>query len=392
MPSLDDASCHCRWTVTSSRGRLRVSQTLGIMAMQSRRDFLLKSSAALAVLPLSACTGPSAQDYDKSTAEVRGVLADRPNMRALLGYAALAANGHNTQPWRFRVGKSQIRILPDFTRRTPAVDPDNHHLFVSLGCAAENLLIAAAMHGRSGALAVTAAGEIDIDLIEGTQRANTLYRAIPLRQSTRSIYDGRSISNQAFRQLALAARVEGVSVRIFTTQVEKEAILERVIAGNTAQMDDPAFVNELLYWIRFNPSEALLARDGLYAPCSGNPTLPTWIGKRMFTFAFNKQSENDKYVKQIRSSAGIAVFIGDHADYEHWIRVGRSFQRFALQATALGLRHAHVNQPVEVPQVRTDFARWLGLGDVRPDLVVRFGWAAPLPMSMRRSIDVVIDA
>ena len=62
------------------------------------------------------------------------------------------------------------------------------------------------------------------------------------------------------------------------------------------------------------------------------------------------------------------------------------------KATALGLRHAHVNQPVEVPQVRTDFARWLGMGDVRPDLVVRFGWAAPLPMSMRRSIDVVIDA
>jgi hypothetical protein len=27
-------------------------------------------------------------------------------------------------------------ILPDLSRRCPAVDPDDHHLFVSLGCAA----------------------------------------------------------------------------------------------------------------------------------------------------------------------------------------------------------------------------------------------------------------
>ena len=33
----------------------------------------------------------------------------------------------------------------------------------------------------------------------------------------------------------------------------------------------------------------------------------------------------------------------------HWIEVGRACQRFALQATALGLKCAFINQPVEVP-------------------------------------------
>jgi len=92
----------------------------------------------------------------------------------------------------------------------------------------------------------------------------------------------------------------------------------------------------------------------------------------------------------MRSSAGVAVFIGDRADRDHWVRVGRSFQRFALQATALGLSYALINQPVEVPSVRADFARWLGLGDTRPDLVVRFGAARSMPMSMRRPIRSVI--
>jgi hypothetical protein len=92
----------------------------------------------------------------------------------------------------------------------------------------------------------------------------------------------------------------------------------------------------------------------------------------------------------MRSSAGVAVFVGDKADKDHWVRVGRSFQRFALQATALGIRHAMINQPVEVPGVRRDFAHWLGIGDARPDLVVRFGYASPMPMSTRRPARAII--
>ena len=100
-------------------------------------------------------------------------------------------------------------------------------------------------------------------------------------------------------------------------------------------------------------------------------------------------SENNKYRDQIRSSAGIAVFVGDRADPEHWIKVGRNFQRFALQATVLGIRTAHVNQPIGVPSVRPEFARWLGTPDARPDLVIRFGRAPAMPMSLRRPVSAV---
>ena len=43
-----------------------------------------------------------------------------------------------------------ITVVPDLTRRCPAVDPDDHHLFVSLGCATENLIQAALAHGLQG--------------------------------------------------------------------------------------------------------------------------------------------------------------------------------------------------------------------------------------------------
>ena len=96
------------------------------------------------------------------------------------------------------------------------------------------------------------------------------------------------------------------------------------------------------------------------------------------------------YTAQMRSSVGVAVFIGDRADKDHWVRVGRSFERFALQATVLGLRYAMMNQPVEVVMVRADFARRHAIGDARPDLVAGFGYSPLRQMSMRRPVESVI--
>jgi hypothetical protein len=61
-------------------------------------------------------------------------------LRELVRYATLAASSHNTQPWKFAPRERSISIVPDLARRTPVVDPDDHHLYVSLGCAAENMV------------------------------------------------------------------------------------------------------------------------------------------------------------------------------------------------------------------------------------------------------------
>jgi hypothetical protein len=74
----------------------------------------------------------------------------------------------------------------------------------------------------------------------------------------------------------------------------------------------------------------------------------------------------------------------------HWIEVGRCYERFALQATALGIRNAFLNQPVEVASVRSPFADAMGLAGQRPDLVVRFGRGPSLPRSLRRPVQAVL--
>ena len=362
--------------------------------MHDRRTFLSLSAAAAASVPLAGCGTLDKDGYDRAAARIRAPLPETPGFASLVRFATLAPNGHNTQPWTFSDHGTGVGIHPDVSRRTPVVDPDDHHLFVSLGCAAENLMIAAGANGRPAAMAFDPVGEgrIAIDLGRGPPRADALFRAIPARQSTRSVYDGRAVSPAELNALASVAQIDGVRLVMFTDPRQRESVLDFVIRANTLQVGDPAFVKELRQWVRFNPEQAVTTGDGLYSGCTGHPAMPSWIGERAFGLAFTKDGENATLTKRIRSSAGIAVFTGDKEDKDHWVRVGRSFQRFALMATALGLRHALINQPVESPLVRAEFSRWLGIGAARPDLCVRFGHGPTMPMSMRRPVADVVRA
>lgn len=310
-------------------------------------------------------------------------------MRELVRCATLAPSSHNTQCWKFRLASRSIAIRPDFTRRCPVVDPDDHHLFVSLGCATQNLVEAAAAHGFMGHAALAGEG-VEIVLEPTRPSASARFQAITLRQSTRGDFDGRPLSAPELTQLSEAGTGAGVHVVLLADRPAMEQVLALVAAGNAAQLRDPAFVGELKTWIRFGEAEAVRTGDGLFSRCSGNPALPRWLGSPLLDLFLTADAENDKNARQVRSSAGIAVFVSKHDDPRQWLEVGRAFERFALQAAAMGVRTAHLNQPVEVPVLRTQLAGWLGIAGWRPDLVVRFGRGPAMPRSLRRPVDAVL--
>jgi hypothetical protein len=334
----------------------------------------------------------SMHEYNASVAATRAALAQDPDLLDLIRYATLAASSHNTQPWRFRIGGRRIDILPDLARRTPAVDPDDHHLFASLGCAAENLALAAGTRGRPGDISFDPTNDGAVAFAFGgtASQSSALVEAIPIRQSTRADYDGRPVRAADLRTLAATATIAGVDLVLITDRPQIDRVRDLVLAGNSAQIGDAAFVKELKNWLRFSPRQAIETGDGLFSASTGNPTLPAWLGPRMFDMVFEADAENEKYARQIRSSAGIAIFVSARDDKEHWVRAGRACQRFALQAMALGLKHAFINQPVEVAALRPDLAAVVGLPGRRPDIVMRFGYGAALPFSARRPVEAVL--
>jgi hypothetical protein len=313
-------------------------------------------------------------------------------LKELIHYATLAPSSHNTQCWKFRLDDRAISILPDLSRRCPVVDPDDHHLYVSLGCAAENLSQAAKAQGLSGQITFNPSGDgaVQIALEPAPTTVTPLFEAIPHRQCTRAEYDGKPLSPEEIKLLETVGQGDGVRVIMLTDRSEMETVLDYVVQGNTAQINNNAFMQELKSWIRFNDQEAIREGDGLSGRATGNPLIPRWLGSLLFKLLIRAQPENEKNTRYIRSSAGIAVFVSDVNDKAHWIEVGRCYERFALQATALGIRNAFVNQPVEETSLRPHFAKALGLKSGRPDLVVRFGRGTEMPRSLRRSLEAVI--
>lgn len=330
--------------------------------------------------------------YEATLSAQRAPLPDTPEPIDLLRYATLAANAHNTQSWRFTLKGQLFEIRPDQTRRTPAVDPDDHHLYASLGCVAETMSITARARGLGGEIVVNEDPDrpLEVAMVPGAREADALFDAIPERQCTRSDYDGTGLSSDLVDALVGEAATLGVAA--FWIPADEQADLtELVISGNSAQMHDPAFVAELKEWIRFNPRQAVATGDGLHGACAGSPAAPAWLGKLLFRFLFSVGSETKKYRRQMASSAGCFILVADRNDPLGWISAGRAYQRLALRATALGLKNAFVNQAVEHSESRAELARLIGLPDKRPNLVLRIGRADAMPYSLRRPVPLLID-
>jgi len=299
--------------------------------------------------------------------------------------ACLAASSHNTQPWSFELDRDLIFIRPDFSRQCPAVDPDDHHLYASLGCAAENLVVAAQASGRSAEVSYDPATTgVRISFGEVGPSASPLFEAIFVRQCTRTVYDGSALSPSELRKLESLPQEEGVSLLLLQSEQQKRAVADYVLEGNRLQFADPAWAAELRSWIRFDARTAVRTSDGLYGPVMGNPDVPPWFGRLVMKMSFSAEAQNRTDLRNIGSSGAIAVIHSAANDPEHWIATGRYFERLALQAAALDLRIAFINQPVEVSHLRAQFAQYLGIGNRRPDLVIRIGHAPLGIRSLRR--------
>jgi hypothetical protein len=150
--------------------------------MITRRQFTVSTPwPAASPLALFGCSREPASDRYDAVAERTwhmGAVTD-PGAgalaRELVRCATLAPSSHNTQCWKFAPaadGRS-ITLLPDLARRCPAVDPDDHHVFVSLGCATENLVRAGHAHGLKGEAQFDAAGEAVRVVLEPTRAQTT---------------------------------------------------------------------------------------------------------------------------------------------------------------------------------------------------------------------------
>lgn len=362
----------------------------------SRRDFLkiMGAAAATAVTATVVDTYSPwinyAQEVNSSSKPFDTNSISMAQTREIIRYSTLAANGHNTQPWKFVIKENGIQIHPDYTRRLQVVDPDDRELWISLGCALENLLVAAKATGYAAEVTYPDVVEyIDVHMVTDTPQKGTMFDFIPLRQNTRSEYDGQPVKTADYDQIQNLSLEPGIVLNFASNPNDVEKVLEYVNQGNLKQYADKAFIDELIHWLRFNKKEAVATMDGLFSRCSGNPEVPRFIGQS-FVSGTKPSQQADVDAKKLRSSAGAVLIASGIDDRTAWVRAGQVYERMALLMTSLNVKSALLNQPIEVKDVRAQFQSANGLGASLPQLLVRFGYAEALPRSLRRSVDQVL--
>ena len=170
-----------------------------------RRSFLKARSCTVAVVGggvwrasigrLQRRRGPAYEPWkDWRNAENDGPLA-------LVSAAILAASPHNTQPWLFKVTNSSIELHIDTQRNVGALDPYLREEHIGMGCALENLMLAAPANGYAATATLLRENSARFPPNPNhsswpawtsrpeNAKKSELYNAIPRRHTNRGPYD-----------------------------------------------------------------------------------------------------------------------------------------------------------------------------------------------------------
>lgn len=310
----------------------------------------------------------------------------------IAGYAAKAPSGHNTQPWKFHITDSRISVIPDLQVALPVVDRDNRELFISLGCAVENLCISASHFGYTTRIIECNIKGIVIELTKtGVVLESSLFPQIEKQQTNRSIYNGKKIPDKILNQLQTIPKRN--SIQLYFAEIGMpfaDIITEYIMKGNEIQMNDITFKNELLSWMRFNRKHVEATHNGLSYQVFGNPPLPKILAYPIVSLFLKSSVQNKSDRKKIDSSSHFVLFTMQKNTLEEWVDLGRTLQCFLLESTKIGVAYAFLNQPCEVAPLASALQTTLPINNEYPALILRIGYAKPVAYSPRQDIKTLL--
>jgi hypothetical protein len=283
---------------------------------------------------------------------------DSPRPLRLVRAAILAANPHNSQPWRFRVTDNTIDVFADTARNIGAIDPFFREMTMGIGCALENLLIAAANEGY--VVEVTLLPDLGdpahaahVLLAPGTRIASQLYHAIPRRHTNRGPYEpGRSVPAELLDGLAaLGADLPGTRVIWFSTPEVRGRVGEMIVAAAEAIVADRQQSADSARWFRANWQQLQAMRDGTTLDAQSLPLFLNAGAKILPPLSQETADEVWLQATRERHVATAAAFglivVPNARDHAMRIRGGRLWQRMHLWATTKRLAVQPLNQMSE---------------------------------------------
>jgi len=313
--------------------------------------------------------------------------------RFFLRYAVLAPSSHNSQPWLFHVRNNTLELYADRRRACPVVDPNDRELIMSCGCALFHLRCAMRHFGFLGPVEIFP--ERDLDLVArvalGTQdetdvEESVLFYAIPKRRTNRQPFNDDPVPSSLLVSLQRAAEAEGARLRFLDDQETKYAFADLVAQGDRIQWANRAFRLELSRWLHSNHSPS---RDGVPGYAAGIDDLLSCTGPLVVrTFDMGEgQAARDH---EVATGSPVLAVLGTDGDQPRdWVAGGQALDRVLLRAQVEDVGASFLNQPIEVPELRTKLKVVAGNAGF-PQAVLRLGFGENVKPTPRRVLEEVL--
>jgi hypothetical protein len=287
-----------------------------------------------------------------------------------------------------------VEMSMDLSRRLTVVDPEDREMLISCGAACLNLRLAARHFGYLAwmeSFILNEQPEILARLGLGTRETTTtederLFQAIPLRHTNRSVYEEQSVPEEVLTQLQHEAGREGAWLHLVQDEETRQAITRLIVSGDQEQWADKRFRHELAEWVHPRGTENV---DGLPGSAQAKGSLHNMTSP-FIVRTFDLWREEAARDRQLTAGAPVLAVLGTFSDTRaDWFNAGRALERVLLGACASGLQTSFVNQPIEVPSLRTWLRQILGRDDF-PHLVIRMGYGEPSITTPRRCVQDVL--
>ncbi len=317
-------------------------------------------------------------------------------LRWAVAQAVRAPSTHNTQPWRFRIVGSTIELYADRSRALPVTDPEGRELTISCGAALFHLRVALRGFGLDADVERLPEPVNNDLLARVTVRAGSppdeeerlMGAAIGTRHTSRAPYLGITVPEDAVDRLRRAVEAEDAWFVPLAEEAQRVRLVALIMEADHEQWQSGAFRGEFARWMRANDSTAT---DGVFGYAGGLDNVESHLAAMAVRLIDRGAREAVRH-KDIAEASPLLAVIGTEGDWAlPWIRVGEALDRALLCAESESFCVAYLNQPIEVPELRTHVGELTG-GAGFPQLILRIGYGTAGAPTPRRPVTEVLDS
>jgi nitroreductase len=297
----------------------------------------------------------------------------------LVRFAVLAPSAHNTQPWSFSINNNSIFVFINNERALKESDPVWRQVIISLGCAIQNILIAADYYGfqcfvdyfpnKDNRNLVAKINFIDSNILKND--FSHLIFSILKRRTNRNKYDTR-LPTSVFLDELRAENREGFGVVIVSDRPRCEILAQLALISQIETMDQDFFREELSRYIKSNLTREKIGMPGFTL---GIPTPVSFFASRLIrkiNLSRKTQTKDEVLLMKYTSAFGIVFAPGD-SDFDR-VKAGELLQKAWLLAEKNGLSCAPLAAPVQIDEYCKKIQEILHFPN-RPLAFFRLGYA-----------------